>query len=237
MIRIAIVEDEEASVALLQKYISRYEKREDHVFSCDCYKNGLDFISDYKPVYDLIFMDIDMPQLDGMESSRRLRKLDQNVALVFVTNLRQYAIKGYEVNALDFIVKPVEYYDFVMKMDKAIAYAQKHKNDSIVIHTGDSEKIISISNLHYVEVRSHWLIYHTVDGNFEVYGQLNTLEEALKPSGFVKCSHSYLVNLRYVMAVYADSIQVNQESVPLSRRKKKEFMQELANYHGGGYLS
>ena len=109
MFRIAIVEDEDACARLLEDYIRRYGETAGDAFRTDRFPNGLEFIENYRPVYDVILMDIRMPLVDGMEAARRLRAQDEETALIFVTNMAQYAIKGYEVQALDFMLKPVQY--------------------------------------------------------------------------------------------------------------------------------
>ena len=234
MIRVAFVEDEEQCVIGLKGHIEKFSQNTGLLFSSVWFKNGLHFLSEYEPNYDIVFMDIKMPYIDGMETSRKLREVDQNVALIFITNLMQYAIKGYEVNALDFMLKPVKYYDFEMKMNKAIEYIQKHQNDSIAIEIGDGKKKIQLSEIFYIEVHNHTLIFHTEKGNYQTYGQLSKIEEKLKDKNFSKCNNCYLVNLRHVTETHSDFIVVGTDKVMVSRRKKKEFMELLFNYLGGG---
>ena len=80
----------------------------------------MDFLEAYRPDFDLVFLDIELPLLNGIETARRLRELDSVVALVFITNMEQYAVNGYEVDALDFVVKPINYYRFSSMMRKAL---------------------------------------------------------------------------------------------------------------------
>lgn len=234
MIKIAIVEDEEKSVLILQKHIERFSKKTGYQFSNLWFRNGLNFIDDYKPNYDIVFMDIKMPHLDGMEVSKKLRELDKNVALIFITNMMQYAIKGYEVNALDFMLKPVKYYDFEMKLNKAIEYVKKHKNDTIVIDMGDITKVVQVSDILYIEVMNHKLIYHTEDGEYETYGQLKKIESDLRSKNFSRCNNCYLVNLRHIKEVYPSYLVVGKHEIQISRRRKKTLMEELTNYLGSG---
>ena len=121
MIRSAIVEDDDDAAALLAGYLSRYGTENGVVFSVERFSNAVPFIERYDGGYDIVFMDIEMDDLDGMSAARLLRKRDGAVALVFVTNMAQFAIKGYEVDALDFIVKPVKYYDFAFRLKKAVS--------------------------------------------------------------------------------------------------------------------
>lgn len=234
--RVAIVEDEDESANILIEYIRKYEEKAGCQIVCTRFRDGLEFITDYKKIYDVIFMDIRMPHYDGMQTSKELRKIDPTVAIIFSTNLRQYAIKGYEVNALDYIVKPLGYYDFEMKFVKAIDYAKRQQNSTIAVKMEDMTKILPLKEVYYIEVFNHRLVYHTQSGDFETYGQLSKVEEALRDKHFVRCSPSHLVNLQYVTEIYADYITVVSDKVPISRRKKKEFMTELTNYMGRGIL-
>ena len=230
MIRIAIVEDKEHSFYAIKEHLEKYSKKTNRQCKTTWYKNGLDFISEYSANFDLVFMDIKMPHLNGMDAAKRLREIDQTVALIFITNMMQYAVKGYEVNALDFIVKPVKYFDFEMKMNKAIEYIQKKQDDTITIDSNNIKIVIRLSDLLYIEVLNHTLIYHTKKGDYATYGQLFKMEEILKTKNFVRCNNCYLINLRHVDEVHPDFLMVGNHEIQISRRKKKEFMKTFADF-------
>lgn len=235
MICIAIVEDDENSATSLQNYIERYQR--EHELDCRLvfFKNGLEFISSYHPIFDVIFMDIKMPHLDGMQAAKKLREMDEETVLLFITSMAQYAIRGYEVDALDFILKPVKYYDFEMKFSRVLRYIEKHKDTRITITLGDVIKRVSIRDLYYIEVINHTLIYHAAGHTYQAYGQLKNLEETLASCNFVKCNSCYLVNLRHITEVRSNSILIHKDEIPISRRRKKDFMKSLADYMGGGF--
>ena len=107
MIRVAIVEDEAEIREQLMGYVQRYTRQYGTAFEVKTFADGLEILEDYRPAYDLILLDIEMKHLDGMETARRIRELDPDVMLVFITNMAQYAIKGYAVGALDYVLKPV----------------------------------------------------------------------------------------------------------------------------------
>lgn len=234
MIRVAIVEDEKDCMEVLKDYLRKYSAKTGTKFSIDWFANGVNFIGNYEPVYDVIYMDILMPHLDGMEAAKKLRQYDGKAALIFVTNMAQYAVKGYEVDALDFIVKPVKYYDFEMKLQKALNYIEKQRSQALLIDLGDVKRRISLFEIYYIEIVDHTLIIHTTQGAFNTRGRLKRMAEELKEHNFEVCHQSYLVNLRHVLEIHPDHIIVGQDQVPMSRRCKKPFLKRLTNYLGGG---
>ena len=100
MTRIAIVEDEAAVREQLAGYVQRYTRQYGIQFEVTMFTDGVEILEDYRPVYDIIFLDVEMQHLDGMETARRIRELDSDVLLIFITNMAQYAIKGYAVGCL-----------------------------------------------------------------------------------------------------------------------------------------
>ncbi len=120
MINVAVVEDEDSAAETLSEYFERYSHEKGAQFHIVRFDNPVNFLTNYKSKYDLVLMDIDLPDMDGMEASRRMREIDNLVTLIFVTNLSQYAVYGYEVNAFDYVVKPVSYFDFALKLERAV---------------------------------------------------------------------------------------------------------------------
>ena len=112
MIRIALVEDEAEVRAQLQGYVQRHTRQYGTEFAVTEFADGMELLDDYRPVYDILFLDVEMKHLDGMETARRVRELDKDVIIVFITNMAQYAIGGYAVGALDYVLKPVPYFAF-----------------------------------------------------------------------------------------------------------------------------
>ena len=234
MFKIAIVEDEEKACENIKSFLNRFSKENGVEFATYCFTNGVDFISDYQPVYDIVLMDIEMPMMDGMETSHRLRKIDNSVALLFVTNMAQCAIKGYEVDAIDFMVKPVDYFNFSVKLKKAIDYVIKRSDYKIVLKIDDNFRRVSVRNIKYIEVFGHFLTYHTDNDAITVRGQMGKIEEELAPYSFARCNDGYLVNLNYITEYTSTNLKLGDEELPVSRRKRKEFMEKLSNFLGGG---
>lgn len=232
--RIAIVEDEKEARSQLIAFLKAYEKGKQTVqFHMTEFADGADFLAAFKPIYDIVFLDIEMPHSNGMEVARKIRKMDENVVLVFITNMPQYAINGYEVEALDYILKPLRYANFCVKLDRAVFAAEKRRQAVFSFSSGGNQHRISPDRIYYFEVIRHCVILHSMDGDFELWHiPMNRVEEALGDNGFARCSVSYLVNLKYVSSVTKDAVGVGQTMLPLSRGKKKEFLTALSNFMG-----
>ncbi|BAR05176.1 two-component response regulator [Parascardovia denticolens DSM 10105 = JCM 12538] len=132
MLTVAIVEDEPDDARRLDSCLQRYGAERGVDFRLEHFGRPSDFLDSYKARYDLVFMDIEMPGMDGLSAAKRLRQFDQEVILIFVTNLAQYASRGYEVNALDYVMKPMEYQTFERKMDRAVR-ACRNNSDSVIV--------------------------------------------------------------------------------------------------------
>lgn len=173
-----------------------------------------------------------MPGINGIDAAKELREIDESVTLIFVTNMANLAVKGYEVEALDFIIKPVKYDSFAMKMDRAMKVVKGKKSVDISIRVDRSLKIISASKITYIEVIHHTLVYHTQEGVIKSRGTLEVLEKQLEKENFVRCNACYLVNMKYITEVSGDDVMVAGCTIKISRAKKKSFMQAFTNYLG-----
>lgn len=110
MIRIAIVEDETVYKEQLIEYLKEFEQERSETLKIDTFSDGDEIVENYQAQFDIILMDIQMNFMDGMSAAEEIRKIDSEVVIIFITNLAQYAIKGYEVDALDYILKPISYF-------------------------------------------------------------------------------------------------------------------------------
>lgn len=147
MFRIAIVEDDGEQAASFSDYAKKYFGEIKQPYSVELFSDGMDFISDYRGGYDLVLMDIAMPHMNGMEAARRLRGIDHTVCLIFVTTLAQYAIKGYEVNAFDFLVKPVNYKLFCLKLDRVREHIGRRGHTAFAVHNAGVMRMVPLNEI------------------------------------------------------------------------------------------
>ncbi len=235
VIHVAIVEDEEIHQQALQAHLLRYAGENEVTFDIRVFDNPILLLENYRPVYDLIFLDIQMPDLNGMETARKLRALDQNVLLIFVTSLAQYAIEGYEVAAVDYILKPVQYFSFAMRLTRAIWRIRAEEGDALTVANAEGSARIKLRDLLYVEISGHAMTYHTHEGTVSGTGTLSALEDKLRGKGFARCNSCYLVNLAYVETVRGYQLLLKDGTeLQISQPKKKRFMQALQDSRAQG---
>lgn len=225
-IRIAIVEDEDYQAQTLQRYLERFSSENRVDFTIRRFAEAVSLLDNYSPDYDLIYMDIRMPYMNGMDAAHRLRALDQDVLLVFVTTLTQYAIQGYEVEALDYIVKPINYYDFALKLTRALKKLPQEAAEGMLLVGSENGTIrINPRSVRYVEVTGHQVVYHTLNGDVQQYGSLSQVEKELDATQFVRCNSCFLVNMQYVRGIKGYTLQLDDDELKISQPKKKRFME------------
>ncbi|MBP2056938.1 DNA-binding LytR/AlgR family response regulator [Lactobacillus colini] len=232
--RIAIVEDNQDELNRLLGCFKQYE-RENHIkFDIVTFNDGFDLIIHYTENYDAIYLDVQMPKMDGMTTAKKIRKHDKNVLIVFVTNYVQYAIEGYQVNASDFLLKPVSYFNFSEHF-KRINQNFQSKQESIMFNTLQGLKKVYLDSLYYVESEKHYLHLHLITDKEEQLDMLDTtkkMEEILTPHNFFRCNNGYIVNLKHISEVNGNIVKVGPYDLQISRPRKKAFMQALTEFLG-----
>lgn len=230
--RVAFVDDREEDLRILQGHADRYRRERNEALSACSFLSSVEFLERYHCEFDVIFLDIEMPGEDGLNVAREIRKRDASVAILFVTNMIQYATCGYEVDAVDFIVKPIEYFVFCVKLEKAENRIRKRSGQMALIGTGGERRRLSVQDILYVEKDKNHLVYHTAAGEFRERGSMADLKQRLGAMHFSECMSGYLVNLEHIELIYKDSVYVGSAEIPISRRMKKIFIQDYMKYVG-----
>jgi DNA-binding LytR/AlgR family response regulator len=236
MIYIAIIEDNKEEMDKLKGYLNDYTKDNPNCFDffhIDCYYNAEAFLSNCDKNYDIAFFDIELPNLDGMEAAMKFREKNDYTIIIFVTNMTQFVIKGYKVNALDYVIKPVNYKDIIIPLERALSQIRNKISLDLTIRNVNGISIVSSDKILFIEVLNHRLTYHTKQGVYTSSGSLTKLENQLRKVDFLRCNSCYLVNPKYISSVDKDHVILKDGStLKISKPRKNKFMLELTSWLG-----
>lgn len=231
MLLIAIVDDDRQEMQALIDCVEHYFSEKGGEYLIYQYNDGVEFIRS-REQFNIVFLDIRLGEMDGMDVAHFLRVINKDAQLIFVTHMAQFAIRGYEVDAMDFIIKPIDQFSIDRVLDKAIKRIRDYRNVMLALKTADGIISISSNSIYYVEVYDHDLIYHTEQGDYKVRGRLSEVKKKLDDHQFIQCNRSYLVNMRHISRVCSDCIEINNERIQISKSHQKEIEQRFVNYLG-----
>lgn len=229
---VAIVDDDAEARVALREMLERYIRDHDGVtIDVREYESGEALLHDWRGDADVVMLDVEMGDLDGFETACAIRERDIDVTLLFVTNMAQYAIRGYEVNALSYLLKPVNYFAFAREIDRCLtAKRARDVVETMVFSTAHGVARVPLSHITYLECRKHRIIVHALDAQYEFTGTLKSFLPQLEGRGFVAANSCYLVNLRYVVAVGQTVCQLRDDTrLAVSRRRRKQLLEALAD--------
>lgn len=229
MLRLAIVEDEAFYQKELMSFIEQFKKEKQLELEVVTYSDGDEFVTAYDAQFDILLLDIQMPLLNGMEAAEEVRKIDSKVAIIFITNMSQYAIKGYEVDALDFILKPLNYFAFSERLNKVIKKIEVNTTDAITVKIKNGFQRINCKDILFIESQGHDLVVTTTEGVIKSSGAIKDLSKELESTMFYRIHRSYVVNLAYVEGINKSNVIVDGEELPISRSKKKDLLNVLVD--------
>lgn len=237
ILRCALVDDEPLALSLLESYV----RKTDSLELCGSYSSAIQAMKGLPehPV-DLLFLDIQMPELNGLEFSRMV---SPNTRIIFTTAFEQYAIDGYRVNALDYLLKPISYSDFIEAVNKAIQWFEMRKKaelpdtgqvsiptDSNHIYVKSDYKIVQIEldRILYIEGLKDYIKIYTEDNPRPILSltSMKTMEEKLPSSRFIRVHRSYIVQKQKIKIIDKGRIVFGKEYIPVS----DSYKQELQNY-------
>lgn len=232
MIHIAIVDDEKSYVTQIQQYLEQYERESGEVIRVSVFSDGDNIVHKYRSQFDIILMDVEMKFVDGMTAAEEIRKIDSEVVIIFITNTPQYAIRGYAVEALDYLLKPISYFAFSQCLSRALGRMKNRISKAITINVKGGTVRLDANDIYYVESRGHNMIYHTASGEYESTSTMKETEESLNGMHFFRASKWYLINLAHVDGFQDGYAKIFGKQLSVSRVKKKEFMEALTAYWG-----
>ena len=227
--KIAVVEDCSSDLKRLNECIENFFKEKSLGYEVQTFDSGLKFLDRAGEKFDVVFMDIELPDCDGMETAKRLRRENQSIIIVFVTNLAQFAVD-------DYIVKPVNYGGFKLRMERVLRkYNADRSNERIMVKTDSGSAVLYVNDITFVEVIGHKVVYHRTNGSVvETKDSLSNVTSELKRYGFVSCNRCYLVNLRHVKQIDQETVLVGNEKLIVSRGKRKDLVKAVADYLSSG---
>ena len=229
---VAIVEDDALCARELAEYLARYERESGETVQVRSFSDGDEILCRYDGSFDLILMDIEMKLVNGMEAAEQIRESDALVQIVFITANPQYAIRGYSVRALDYLLKPLSYESFRFLMKKVQVELIRISGFAMLeVVSREGTVRLRVSDLLWIESAGHRLRFHTATGNYEsTLYTLKHMEDKLARQGFRRCNSGYLVNLRRVQNLKNGEIMIDGTRIVISRGKRREFLDALAAY-------
>ena len=237
MLRIALVEDTDRDAQVTLAYIDRWATEEGiDSPAVTRFPTGEDFLEGFEKnsgAYDLVFLDIQTTGDSGMRVAVRLRQAGSSIQIVFTTKVAQRAAMGYNVDALGYLIKPIEYPLFRLVMRKVQKLMKAQAGVTIRVAVDGGMRILQSRDVRYVEVDRHNLLFHTADATYRTRGSLKDISSQLAGEPFSLANRYALVNLAWVRGITDGQAELDTgELLPLSRSSRREFPQALAAYLG-----
>ncbi|MGL5378835.1 LytR/AlgR family response regulator transcription factor [Clostridium sp.] len=232
ILSVAICEDEMFHRKVLANNISKILDKKEIRYKLLEYGSGEELFKDESNKVDILFLDICLDGISGMEVARTIRESNSRIKVIFTTCMKEYVFEAYEVNAYRYLVKPIEY-ELLEKYLLDCAYEILNRNNRVVIKCKNDVFVLDLDEILYVEViRKHVTIY-TDQKNYTIEISLKKIQEYLKDCKFFRCHHSYIVNLEKVEQIKSNNILVIKEyEIYVSRSNIKELQLRLASILG-----
>lgn len=232
VIQVTVVEDEDSEFEYLRPMLAKYFNSIDREFKLNRFADAESFLTHYDTNTDIILMDIELGRESGMHAAEEIRKIDEDVVIIFCTKMAQFAVQGYQVNALDFIVKPYTYEGLAFRLNRAMKTIGKERR-FILVKTKEGSQNLPLDEILYFDVFGHSLGIHTLKQTLYSWGSLGKYEESLKNQGFLRCSNSALVNARHIKTIHGKEVLIdNGDQITISRPRHKAFLQALSLWTG-----
>ena len=231
MYHIAIVDDDPSICNQARKVVENLSLTMNLSTSVETFCDAKSFLACMVSTpFALVLLDIRMNDMDGLECARQLRLTDPNTIIIFITSMVQYAVQGYKVDALDYIVKPFTDRQLEESLMRAFKRLHRTMPQTVTVRTSGGMSTIRISSIRYVEARNHSTLIHTASSQNHCPMTLRSLETMLAPYGFFRCHAAFLVNLDMVDQVTSSDAVVFGENIPVSKHRRKEFLQALTDW-------
>jgi DNA-binding LytR/AlgR family response regulator len=235
MWKVMICDDEQEMCAAIRAHLERFSTETGETFSVREVHSGEALLCQFTDDLDLVFLDIKMDGITGMDAARKLRRDHKNVCIIFITTMTQYALEGYEVHAYGFLKKPLRYAQFRLQLLDTLRHLEPRKTANITLKAEGEIHSISLPDLLYLEVLDHDLRFVRINGALTCHATMRDMGESLRGKGFFRCHKSYTVNLAHVARITPDGVKMsNGDVLPVSKHRRKEFLEAFASFVGGG---
>lgn len=229
--KIAIIEDNKSDSKVLENLLVQYFLSEKIKVDIKTYTSGEDIFVEWPMELDIIFLDIQMERLNGIEIAAKIRETNERVVIIFITNNPQYSLAGYSVDALDYLIKPVSHELLERVLPRALRRLGNSEHACLTIHNNDGYFVINTMDINYIELENRRVIIHTRNRSITCLKTLQSMEEQL-PETFFRCHSAFLINLHAVESVKEQYAIVAGKMIPISKHRRKEFISALTNCIG-----
>jgi DNA-binding LytR/AlgR family response regulator len=229
--KIAIVEDSSIDSQCLEEQLRKHFLHSNVKLEVFSYSSGEDVLADWPLDFDLVFLDIQMGGMNGIEVARKIRETNDRTGIIFVTNNPQHALMGYSVDALDYLIKPVsaEMLDHVLA--RAFRRLSRSEQSFLTIHNNEGYFVLHLTDIEYIEVKNRKLFIETKKGQVACTKTLQCLEEHL-PKTFFRCHSAFLINLYAVESLQGQYCLIAGKKIPISKHRRKELISSLTDLIG-----
>lgn len=229
-VRIAVCDDQVEFQNVILSNLERYKDKYD--IDVSTYSSGEELIEVIMNncFFHTIFLDIQIKGINGIKTAEEIRKYDSRVNIIFVTSYADYAVEGYEVSALHYILKPITSEKFDAVFSKALSNWE-YMNNKISIKVGIKIVLLDVSSILYIESQGREVYFYTKETSYRTYSSFSKEHKRLEKFDFVQPHRCYSVNLAYIKAIEKDRVILSDDrSIPLSRDKYRYFYSKYANY-------
>ncbi len=230
--KIAICDDEAKQIQYLSSLVKQWAKVRKHTIVIHVFESAEAFLFHYAEdkAYDMLILDIEMGEMNGIELARRIRSGSETIQILFVTAYADFIAEGYEVAALHYLMKPVDENKLSETLDRAVSNLGKAKRFEIFYQDGEAIRI-AVDEIVCVEAFAHCVAVTTTRERYRINETISEMEKILG-NGFIRCHRSYLIAMKYMKKITKTDVVMDTDiSVPLSRRRYDAVNREFIRYY------